>query len=271
MEEYECASELLEPELDSFLGDDLLLPPSPQELPPSPQELPHMVRTDTAGGPPSVELKESRPRGRKRKEPERKEAKESKETSKESSKEAKEPSQRSAKTPKKSTKKSTKKVRVEDPATETLRSELKLCILKHAEATQMSEVELKKELTRAARVKEQDLQFELDKQRLRVSGSWTKELAKGVKNGAGLVLDRVLKGNGHIFKEFEDDKSLETAIHGEMEKLTFLMDPRLRIGILSAKDVVTGYGRKMSDAALHMIPPPPPLVRQNATVPHVSI
>ena len=89
-----------------------------------------------------------------------------------------------------------------------------------------------------------------------------------MKNGAGLVLDRVLKGNGHIFKEFEDDKSLETAIHGEMEKL---MDPRLRIGILSAKDVVTGYGRKMSDAALDMIPPPPPLVRQNATVLHVSI
>lgn len=132
-----------------------------------------------------------------------------------------------------------------NPRSAELRNELKLLILKHAEATQMSEVELKKELTKAARCKENDLPYQLDLMRLKIAGSWTKELACSLKNGAGIILDKALGGKGFIAKEFQEDANLENAIHGQMEKVAFLMDPKLRIGLLTAKDVVQGYSKKV--------------------------
>ena len=138
----------------------------------------------------------------------------------------------------------------------------------------MAESELKKELNRAARVKENDLPFELDKQRFKILGSWTKGFAVGVKNGAGLIFDKLLKADGHIAREFAEDKNLEAAIHTELEKFTFLMDPRLRIGVLGAKDLATGYVNKIGSVAPSTgagahptFPPPPLLIRQNGVVP----
>ena len=204
-----------------------------------------------------------------------KEAKEAREAAKEEATELKESLKESLKdftenlkestTRKRKSSKSTKKQK-EDSVTEDLRNELKLLILKHAENTHMAESELKRELNRAARVKENDLPFELDKQRLKVSGSWTKGFAVGVKNGAGLLFDKLLKADGHIAKEFAEDKNLEAAIHTELEKFTFLMNPRLRIGVLGAKDVATGYVNKIgAPSAAPSAPPPfpPLLIRQN--------
>jgi len=163
----------------------------------------------------------------------------------------------------KKNKEARKPKKAESAATEALRNELKLCILKHAEATQMSQAELKKELSKAARVKENDLPFELDKQRLLVSGSWTKECASGIKNGVGVFFDNLLKAEGHVAKEFAEDRNLETAIHGQLEKATFLLDPRLRIGILTAKDVVTGcVNKRVTGVSVSAPNTSPLLVRQ---------
>ena len=99
---------------------------------------------------------------------------------------------------------------------------------------------------------------------MKVAGSWTKEFAVGVKNGAGLIFDTLLKTDGDIAKKFAEDKNLEAAIHTQLEKFTFLMDPRLRIGVLVAKDVATGYVNKMARTAPSAPPPfPPLLIRQN--------
>ena len=76
------------------------------------------------------------------------------------------------------------------------------------------------------------------------------------------MFDKALKGDGHIAQEFIDDKNLEAAIHSEMEKVAFLLDPRLRIGLLTAKDVATGYAKKW--AVTH--PTPPILIRQTGGV-----
>ncbi len=140
-----------------------------------------------------------------------------------------------------------------------LRNELKLLVLKHAEAIQLSEAELKKELTKAAKVKENDLPFEVDKYRLKIAGSWTKGVACSIKNGTGLVLDKILGGQGCIAKEFRDDLNLEHAIHSQTEKIAFLMDPRVRIGLLTAKDVVQGYAKKMEQGGVASGVPNTPL------------
>jgi hypothetical protein len=155
----------------------------------------------------------------------------------------------------------------EDPKVTEQRNELKLLILNQAERTQMTQPELKKELAKAARIKENDLGFELEKMRLKHADSWSKGLAASVKNGTGLFLDKVLKGNGHIAQEMMEDKNLEHALHSQLEKIAFLMDPRIRIGLLTVQDVVQGYAKKMREQA--SIPPPPQLIRQDGVHPGV--
>ena len=55
----------------------------------------------------------------------------------------------------------------------------------------------------------------------------------------------MLGGKGFIAKEFQDDLNLEHVIHSQMERVAFLMDPKVRIGLLTAKDVVQGYSKKV--------------------------
>ena len=83
----------------------------------------------------------------------------------------------------------------EDTKSQELRQELKLLVLKNAELNGSSEAELKRDLNKVARVKSNDLPFELDRARLITSKSWTRDLPKSVMEQVWhLMLYFVAKG-----------------------------------------------------------------------------
>ncbi len=154
----------------------------------------------------------------------------------------------------------------DDQKSQELRNELKFLILNNAKLNGLnSETELKKELNRAARLKASDLQFELDKMRLITDRAWTRDLARCIRDGTGIALDVVTRCNGHVAKEFQDDTQLESVLHDHLKKVAAFMNPKIRIGLLASKDFAFGYLKNRSSRnVVEEIPPPPPLVRQNA-------
>lgn len=156
----------------------------------------------------------------------------------------------------------------DDQKSQELRNELKFLILNNAKLNGLnSEAELKKELNRAARLKASDLQFELDKMRLITDRAWTRDLAKCLRDGTGIALDVITKSNGYVAKEFQDDNQLESVLHDRLKRIAAFMNPNIRIGLLASKDLAFGYWKNRSSSNLvEEIPPPPPLIRQNAHV-----
>lgn len=133
---------------------------------------------------------------------------------------------------------------------EELRNELKFLVLKQAENDQLSDEEIKRELARVARIRDNDLKFELEKMRIKCSSSWTKNLAKAVTEGFGSLCDMGLRANGHISNEFKEDKNLHATVHGQLENYAFTMSPSSRIALLSFTDVVKGYIKKRAEQAV---------------------
>jgi len=69
-------------------------------------------------------------------------------------------------------------------------------------------------------VKSSDLPFELDKMRLITDKAWTRDLARCIKDGTGMVLDVMTRGNGHVAKEFQEDVQLEAALHDRLKTVS---------------------------------------------------
>ena len=142
------------------------------------------------------------------------------------------------------------------------REELKLLTLKYAQLTSIPDEELKQQLNRIARMKENDLNFELEKARFRMDSSWTKNLAEVVKDGTAIALDTITKGNGFVQKEISEDKQLEGGIYSQIENYAFSMNPKIRIAVLAATDTIKGLMKKRREQPIPL--EPPKLVRQNA-------
>lgn len=176
-------------------------------------------------------------------------------------------------------KKTLKKSTEEDQKVIDLRNELKLLTLKSAEMKGLSDADLKISLAKIAKMKENDLSFELEKLRVQLSSSWTKNLSKALTDAYGFVADLALRTEGYIQQEVREDKNLEASVHGELEKVAFDMNPKARIAMLLAVDTAKGYfakkaGQKFLQDRLPILTfpnplpgGPPVLIRQNAIIP----
>jgi hypothetical protein len=131
----------------------------------------------------------------------------------------------------------------QDPLAD-LRQELKILTLKNAELRGSSDEELKKDLAKINRLKENDLKFQLEKVRVQTTTSWTKNLATCLTEGTGMLLDTVLKGDGHIHHEIKEDKKLEATVHSQLETIAFKMSPQSMIAMLLAVDTGKGWMKK---------------------------
>jgi len=66
-------------------------------------------------------------------------------------------------------------------------------------------------------------------------------VAKGFCNALGQLFDTILKGNGHIKKEFNNDKALEFALAKEVSVLTALLSNRAKIIVCGGNNIGTGF------------------------------
>jgi hypothetical protein len=170
----------------------------------------------------------------------------------------------------------TPKTIVEDQRIIDLRNEFKLLTLKSAEVKGLSEAELKASIAKGAKMKEKDLLWELDKLRVQTSDSWTKKMATCFTEGYGVIADFALKTEGYIQREVREDENLQATVHGELDKVAFLMNPKARIAMLLFFDTFRGFNAKKAHDRQRValpqnpsasIPPPPLLTRQNGSSP----
>lgn len=135
----------------------------------------------------------------------------------------------------------------ESPETQAMRAELTRNILRLAEMNGSTDHEVKLEMAKAARIKPDHLEFALSRSNLKFSQSMTRNLASTVKRGSGLVLDTTVGGNGHVLKEFEQDKNLEASIHTELERWPLLSNPKVRILLSGVMNTVKGFLNKKEE------------------------
>jgi hypothetical protein len=103
--------------------------------------------------------------------------------------------------------------------------------------------DIKAELKRIEQMCEDDLDFELQKIAWTQTEHFTDKVAQVLKDGAGYIADRMLSGEGHIKKEFEDDRALKDALHKELMGYMTHVGLKSQILLMSAGNIMHGKSK----------------------------
>ena len=115
--------------------------------------------------------------------------------------------------------------------------------------------DIKAELKRIERLSEGDLEFEVQKIAWTQSEHFSDKVATVVRDGAGWLADHLLKGEGQIQKEFEEDRALKAAFQKQMLGLVGSIGPTTQIALLSLGNIMNGKAKAMSQPPTINIPP----------------
>ena len=107
-----------------------------------------------------------------------------------------------------------------------------------------SEKETKEQLQAVDHWSEDDIDFELEKISLLQDRQFTNKVATLVRDGTGWIADKMLKAEGQVKAEFQQDKALKEAISKQVLSSVGLLPLSLQIAVLAGGNIFFGINNK---------------------------